>query len=178
MQNKTKKYSLLGLLAAASLVSAFVIPTSCGRRAPEMRTMQVNDKATVMPIPVESSLHEIPSAPPEKILINFSSGSKPVSADSGAIVRFYDVAESDTPSLELAASDFPAMHLRTGCASSDVELLDNGFDSDVLICDGSLDVSKVVRMELEYPSGKKKVATSFSPGYMEDNVLSLAVMFH
>ncbi|MEY2988297.1 MAG: hypothetical protein RJB13_1818 [Pseudomonadota bacterium] len=178
MQFKTKKYSLLGLLGAAMWISTYVIPTSCGRRAPELRIMKVNDRASVMPIPVEASLSHLPSTPPEKILINMSSGSKLVSADSGAIVRFYYAGDDDVPAFEVASSEFSTMHLRTGCASSDVELLDNGFDSDMLICDGSLDVSKVVRMELEFPNGKVKSATSFSPGYLQDNVLSISVMFH
>lgn len=178
MPTKPKKLTLLALLAVASFVSIFVIPTSCGRRSPEMNRMQVNDRATVLPIPIESSLSQLPEQPAEKLLIMMSSGSNPVSADSGAVVRFYDSHDSDTPSLEIAASDFPFMHLRTGCASSDVEFLDNGLDSDMLICDGSLDVSRIVRMELEYPSGKKKTATSFSPESFSEGVLSLGVMFH
>ncbi len=178
MQIKAKKYSLLGLLAIASLTAAFVVPTSCGRRSPEMNRMKVNDKATVLPIPLEASLSQLPESPPEKILLNFSSGSNPVSADSGAVVRFYDSVESEGPILEVSSFEFSTMHLRTGCASSDVEFLDNGLDSDLLICDGSLDVSRVVKMELEYPNGKKKTATSFSPEYTRDGVLSLGVMFH
>jgi len=178
MQIKTKKYSLLGLLAAASFTAVFVVPTSCGRRTPEMNRMKVNDKATVLPIPVEMSLNELPSTPVEKVLLNFSSGSNPVSADSGAVVRFYDSADGELPIFEVSSSEFSTMHLRTHCASSDVEFLDNGLDSDLLICDGSLDVGKVVRMELEYPNGKLKSATSFSPEYTRDGVLSLGVMFY
>lgn len=178
MQIKTKKYSLLALLAAASFASTFVVPASCGKRTPKTYRMQVNEKVTVMPVPIEASLTQMPSAPPEKILINMSSGSNPVSADSGAVVRFYDSVDSGTPVLEVAASDFPTMHLRTGCASSDVEFLDNGVDSDMLICDGSLDILKIVKMELEYPNGKRKSATSFSPEYTLDGVLSLGLMFH
>jgi len=178
MRIKTKKYSLLGLLAAATFFSAFVVPTSCGRRSPEMNRMKINDRAIVLPIPIEASLSQVPDAPPEKILLNFSSGSNPVTSDSGAVVRFYDSVEQEIPVFEISASEFPVMHLRTGCASSDVEFLDNGLDSDLLICDGSLNVAKIVRMELEYPNGKTKTATSFSPEYMRDGVLSLSVMFH
>jgi hypothetical protein len=174
---KKIKVTLLGLLTLSVFAASVVVPASCGRRTPDTVKMRVGETIIVTPIPLEYSLSELPAQPPKKLILSFSSGGQQVYPNSGGVIKFYSSFEAEDPFYEIRAEDFPLLHLRTGCASSDVSLLDNAIESDVLICDGSLDVQRIRRMALEFPGGKKKSATSLSPESLESDLLKAGVMF-
>ncbi|MEN9530205.1 MAG: hypothetical protein RI932_2078 [Pseudomonadota bacterium] len=174
---KQKKFALMGALGLAMFVASVIIPTSCGSRTPVKKPFVVGEKVVVTPLPEKYALASLPADLPRKILLTFDGGGKQVDPDSGALILFYDALEGGEAFYSIAAADFKFIHLRTGCASGDVALLDNSVESDVLICDGSLDLNRIRRMELVYPSGKKKVATSLSPEYHEDEVMAAGVLF-
>lgn len=175
---KTKiKYALATLIVTSAGVSAVVIPQSCGRRTPHMVRMQVGQTVTITPIPVQNLTSNLPAKPPQKLLLKFASGGKEVTPSSKSEIRFYSNYEATEPYYVLRAEDLPQMHLKTGCASSDVSLLDNALESDVLICDGSLDIHKAGKIELVDPEGKKKSATSVTPESVERDLFYGHVFF-
>lgn len=174
-----KKVKVVGLALLATTAGAVVliVPQSCGARTPNTVKMKIGESIVVTPIPVSNLADELPKAPPKKLLIKFMNGGKEVSTKSGAVIRFYGSFDSKEPYYTLRAEDFTAMHLRSGCASSDVSLLDNAIESDVLICDGSLDVLRANKIEIEMPDGKKKTATSVVPESVESDLFVGDVMF-
>ncbi|MBM3381857.1 MAG: hypothetical protein FJY29_05390 [Betaproteobacteria bacterium] len=175
--NKQKKFALAGALGIAMWMSSVIIPTSCGSRVPNKKVFVVGEKTIVTPLPAQYALSALPANLPQKILLSFDGGGKQVEPDSGAVIQFYESLEGGEPFYTIAAKDFKFLHLRTGCASGDVALLENNIESDVLICDGSLNLNRIRRMELVYPNGKKKEATSLAPDYQEGDVLAAGVMF-
>jgi hypothetical protein len=174
---KRTKFALVGALGVTAVAASVVIPASCGRRTPVMKPFVVGERVLITPLPEQYALSSIPTDMPKKILLTFDGGGKQIDPDSGAKISFYDALDGGEPFYVIAAEDFKFVHLRTGCASGDVALLDNSVESDVLICDGSLDLNKIRRMELVYPNGKKKTATSLSPEYQEDDRMAAGVLF-
>ncbi|MFZ9520831.1 MAG: hypothetical protein ACO3A4_10160 [Silvanigrellaceae bacterium] len=163
----------LGLAAAA----AFVVPQSCGARTPRVVRMNVGETVVVTPVPLQNLTSQIPEAPPKKLLLRFMSGGKEVNPKSGSEIHFFVRHDSTEAFYVMRAEDFPNLHLKTKCASSDVSLLDNAVESDVLICDGSLDVQKANKIELRSADGKVKIATSVVPESVENDLFSGSVTF-
>jgi hypothetical protein len=163
----------LGLAATA----AFVVPQSCGARTPRIVRMKVGETVVVTPVPVQNLTSQLPKAPPKKLLLRFMSGGKEVSPKSGTEIHFFEKQDSAEAFYVMHAEDFPNLHLKTKCASSDVSLLDNAVESDVLICDGSLDIQKANKIELRSADGKVKSATSVVPESVENDLFSGRVTF-
>ncbi|MEN9825371.1 MAG: hypothetical protein RI953_1116 [Pseudomonadota bacterium] len=166
----------LGALGIAAAV-AIVVPQSCGARTPRVVKMKVGETIVVTPVPVQNLTSQLPEAPPKKLLLRFMSGGKEVSPKSGSEIHFFEKQDSAEAFYVMRAEDFPNLHLKTKCASSDVSLLDNAVESDVLICDGSLDVHKANKIELRSPNGKVKTATSVVPESVENDLFNGSVTF-
>jgi hypothetical protein len=165
--------SIAGLIAAA----AIFITQSCGSRTARVVRMKVGETVVVTPVPVQNLTSSLPNTPPKKLLLRFMSGGKEVAPSSEAEIHFFEKNESTSPFYVLKTLDFPSMHLKTKCASGDVALLDNAIESDVLICDGSLDAHKAVKIELRSPEGKVKSATSVVPESVESDLFVGHVTF-
>lgn len=168
----------LGITASAIMLSSVFLHQSCGRRQPNLVKLKVGESVVLTPIPVQNLAHELPAAPPKKLLMQFVSGGKEVSPDSNAEILFFADPQDEVPYYTLRADELRSKHLTTGCASSDVSLLDNATESDVLICDGSLDVNKAKLMKLKTPDGKVKIATSMMPLSVENDLFFGSVLFH
>lgn len=176
---KKFKATVLFLLGLSSVLAVAVLPTSCGGRTPERVQMMVGERVVATPLPVTFSLVEgIPQAPARKILITLSTPGRDLVPAPGAVVHFYSSTDTSVePIYSLALEDLPYMHLRTGCSSSDVALLDNDFQSDFLICDGSFPISDVRFMQYVDSKGKKKSATSFVYHTHDNDLLAAGVTF-
>lgn len=168
----------LGITASAVILSTVFLHQSCGRRQPNLVKLKVGESVVLTPIPVQNLANNLPEAPPKKLLLQFMSGGKEVTPDSNAEILFFADPQDEVPYYTLRADEFPNKHLTTGCASSDVSLLDNAAESDVLICDGSLDINKAKLLKLKNPDGKVKVATNIMPVSIENDLFYGSVLFH
>ncbi|MEN9810301.1 MAG: hypothetical protein RLZZ488_1868 [Pseudomonadota bacterium] len=168
----------LGITASAVMLSSVFLHQSCGQRQPNLVRLKVGESVVLTPIPVQNLTENLPEAPPKKLLLQFMSGGKEVTSDSNAEILFFANPQDEIPYYVLRADEFRTKHLTTGCASSDVSLLDNAADSDVLICDGSLDVNKAKLLKLKTPEGKIKVATNIMPVSLENDLFYGSVLFH
>jgi hypothetical protein len=162
----------------AVAVAAVTVPQSCGQRAPQEVRLRVGETVVVTPLPLQMLPNDLPSEPPRKLLLRFMSGGKEVSTDQGVRIHFIDTSSQPEAYFVLGSDDFQNLHIKTGCASSDVSLLDNAVGAEVLICDGSLDVHKANLIELHLPNGKKKQATGVIPEVLENDLFSARVVFY
>lgn len=175
---KALKVSVFSLLVAGAALTAITVQQSCGRRTPHVIRMKVGESTILTPQPAMNLTSPQSNQPPKKLLLKFMSGGKEVAANSGATIRFFEDFESTSAFYVLKSEDFPTKHISTQCASSDVTLLDNAIESDVLICDGSLDHSKVHKLELIRSDGSKKSATGKVIESIEGDLLTGSVMFN
>lgn len=168
----------LGITASAIMLSSVFLHQSCGRRQPNLVRLKVGESVVLTPIPVQNLSDSLPQTPPKKLLLHFMSGGKEVTPESNAEIHFFAEPDDEVPYYILRADEFRSKHLTTGCASSDVSLLDNAVEADVLICDGSLDVNKAKLLRLKNPDGKMKMATNVMPISSENDLFYGAVMFY
>ncbi|NBX18416.1 MAG: hypothetical protein EBR09_13745 [Proteobacteria bacterium] len=165
-------FSVAGLLAVA--IFAF---QSCGSRAARVVRMKVGETVVVTPIPAMNLSSDLPAKPPQKVLLRFMSGGKEITPSSDAEISFFENMEATEAFYAIKAADFPVLHLQTKCSSGDVALLDNAVESDVLICDGSLDLRKAGRIDIKFPDGKLKSATGVLPESTESDLFVGHVTF-
>jgi len=175
---KALKATVFSILVAGAALTVITVPQSCGRRTPHVIRMKVGESTILTPSPTMNLTSSQSNLPPKKLLLKFMSGGKEVAANSGATIRFFEDYKSDTPFYVLKAEEFPTKHISSKCSSSDVTLLDNAIESDVLICDGSLDHSRVHKLELIRGDGSKKTATGIIIESIDGDLLTGSVMFN
>ena len=153
-------------------ILAILCLLSCARE-PEFRAPKLGERLSIAPIAINTLLPK--SAPAGKgVKLNIMWGGRPLSADQGEqTVNFLD--QEGKIKLSYKWSELTSAYRSTGCSNAQIATLDGYLQGAALVCDGSIDLNQISRIEVINEKGQKRTATSWSVYHIRDDVLGVSI---
>lgn len=163
-------------LTFASILIASILPAQSCSREPQFKKPQLGEKITMQPIAVNYLLR--PNLPgTQAIKLNAMWGGRALAADKGdPVLNFYGADGKLKNSKKWA--DLVESYRSTSCSNQQIATLDGYLMGAALICDGSLDLSNISRIEAVDSGGERRSSTSWGVYRIQDDVSGISIGFY
>ncbi len=167
-----KRLTIVSSGALTSLIAAGFMLVNCAPE-PRLRMPALGEVVSISPIAVNRTLAPAPIKT-SAIKLNVMWGGRAMTGDKGdPTLNFYDATGQIKYSFKWAQLE-RAYH-DTSCTSEQVRSLDGYLRGSILICDGSLNLQDITRIEGVEDKGEKRYATSWAVYQVDDDVTSVSV---
>jgi hypothetical protein len=166
----------VGKCRALALV-ALVAAGACSRE-PKLLLPKIGQTMSLMPIAVNSVAPvtvDYGDARGLRLLVNW--GGRAINAVEGnPVLKFYGAADPKTPVYSAAWADLEVAWKHTGCTDDMIAAMDGTLMGQALLCDGGLDIRKIVRIEaVDEAKGEVRTATQWTTWKQTDDVVTVTV---
>ena len=157
------------------LITLIGLSQSCSRE-PQFRKPQLGEKIFIQPIAINYLLRpKLPTT--QAIKLNAMWGGRALAADKGdPLLNFYGTDGKLKNSRKWA--DLVESYKTTSCSNQQIATLDGYLMGAALICDGSLDLRNITRIEAVDSGGERRSSTSWGVYRIQDDVSGISIGFY
>lgn len=158
------------ILAMVGLASGLLL-SNCAPE-PRFKSPALGEVVFMRPIAIDRNPEA--ALKPGALKLSVMWGGRALVSDKGdPTLNFY--GKGDVLRYSYKWSQLESAYHDTGCSREQVRFLDGYLVGSALICDGSLDLSGIVRIEGVEAKGEKRSATSWSSYQLDDDVFGVSI---